>query len=132
MALTDEQIMVRDMARAFAAEQLAPNAAALDRDATFPVDAIHGMADLGLLGMVVPEDWGGAGADTLTHALAIEEIAAQLESGHLDLAQALAAHQRGAALLAHAQALLDAAAKTIEVIDGQGSRSLPRDDLEAL
>ena len=63
---------------------------------------------------------------------AIEEIAAQLESGQLDLAQALAAHQRGAALLAHAQALLDAAAKTIEVIDGQGSRSLPRDDLEAL
>ena len=63
---------------------------------------------------------------------AIEEIAAQLESGQLDLAQAFAAHQRGAALLAHAQALLDAAAKTIEVIDGQGSRSLPRDDLEAL
>ena len=63
-------------ARAFAAEQLAPNAAAWDRDATFPADAIRGMADLGLLGMVVPEAWGGAGADTLTHALAIEEIAA--------------------------------------------------------
>ncbi len=76
MPLTDEQIMVRDTARAFATEQLAPNAAEWDRSGEFPADAVRGMAELGLLGMVVPEEWGGAGADTVTHALAIEEIAA--------------------------------------------------------
>jgi len=76
MPLTDEQVMVRDMARAFAAEQLAPNAAAWDRDGVFPADALKGMAKLGLLGMVVPEKWDGAGAETLTHAVALEEIAA--------------------------------------------------------
>lgn len=76
MSLTDEQIMIRDMARSFAAEQLAPHAAAWDRDAIYPEDAVRGMAELGLLGMIVPEDWGGSGADTLTHALALEEIAA--------------------------------------------------------
>ncbi len=76
MPLTDEQVMVRDMARNFAAKQLAPNAASWDRDETFPAEALKGMAELGLLGMVVPEEWGGAGADTLTHAIALEEIAA--------------------------------------------------------
>jgi len=76
MLLTDEQVMVRNMARAFAAEKLAPRAAAWDRDGAFPADALKGMAELGLLGMVVPEEWDGAGADTLTHAVALEEIAA--------------------------------------------------------
>jgi alkylation response protein AidB-like acyl-CoA dehydrogenase len=74
--LTDEQAMIRDMARAFATEQLAPGAAARDRDAAFPAEQLRGMAALGLLGMVVPEAWGGAGADTVAHALALEEIAA--------------------------------------------------------
>ena len=74
--LTDEQAMIRDMARAFATEQLAPGAAARDRDAAFPAEQLRGMAELGLLGMVVPEEWGGAGADTVAHALALEEIAA--------------------------------------------------------
>jgi alkylation response protein AidB-like acyl-CoA dehydrogenase len=76
MALTDEQVMIRDMARSFASEQLAPHAAAWDRDAIYPEDAVRGMGELGLLGMIVPEEWGGAGADTLTHAVALEEIAA--------------------------------------------------------
>ncbi|MBS28462.1 MAG: acyl-CoA dehydrogenase [Alphaproteobacteria bacterium] len=76
MSLTDEQVMIRDMAGAFAAEQLAPNAPDWDRESRFPEEAVRGMADLGLLGMVVPEEWGGSGADTLTHALALEEIAA--------------------------------------------------------
>ena len=76
MALSEEQVMVRDMARSFAAEQLAPHAATWDRDAIYPEEAVRGMAELGLLGMIVPEDWGGSGADTLTHALALEEIAA--------------------------------------------------------
>jgi butyryl-CoA dehydrogenase len=76
MSLTDEQVMVRDMARSFATERIAPNAADWDRESRYPAEAVAGMAGLGLLGMVVPEEWGGAGADTLTHALALEEIAA--------------------------------------------------------
>ncbi len=76
MILTEEQTMIRDMARAFAEEQLAPNAAEWDRTATFPHDAIRQMGELGLLGMVVPEEWDGAGADHVAYALAIEEVAA--------------------------------------------------------
>jgi alkylation response protein AidB-like acyl-CoA dehydrogenase len=76
MTLTEEQTMIRDMARTFAREQLAPHAAAWDRDGRFPADAVRMMGELGLLGMVVPEEWGGAGADNVAYALAIEEIAA--------------------------------------------------------
>jgi alkylation response protein AidB-like acyl-CoA dehydrogenase len=76
MQLSEEQIMIRDMARAFAAEQLAPFAAEWDRTHTFPADAIRQMGELGLLGMLVPEEWGGAGADHVAYALAIEEVAA--------------------------------------------------------
>ena len=76
MMLTEEQTMIRDMAREFAQEQLAPNAADWDRTHAFPVDAIGQMGELGLLGMVVPEEWGGAGADHVAYALAIEEVAA--------------------------------------------------------
>lgn len=51
MLLTDEQIMIRDMARQFASEQLAPNAAAWDREATFPGEAVKAMGELGLMGV---------------------------------------------------------------------------------
>lgn len=76
MHLTEEQTMIRDMARAFAAEQLAPFAADWDRTHSFPADAVRQMGELGLLGMLVPEEWGGAGADHVAYALAIEEVAA--------------------------------------------------------
>ncbi|MBL8704418.1 MAG: acyl-CoA dehydrogenase family protein [Rhodospirillales bacterium] len=76
MILTDEQALIRDTARDFARAQLAPNAAAWDRDATFPGDALAEMGALGLMGMLVPPDWGGAGADHVAYALALEEIAA--------------------------------------------------------
>jgi len=76
MILTEEQTMIRDMARDFAQEQLAPHAAEWDRTHTFPADAIRQMGDLGLLGMLVPEEWDGAGADHVAYALAIEEVAA--------------------------------------------------------
>ena len=76
MMLTEEQTMIRDMARAFAQEQLAPHAADWDRSHTFPHDAVRQMGELGLLGMVIPEAWGGAGADYVSFALAIEEVAA--------------------------------------------------------
>lgn len=76
MPLTNEQVIIRDMARSFASEQLAPHAAVWDRDGIYPEYAVRRMGELGLLGMTVPEEWGGAGADTLAHALALEEIAA--------------------------------------------------------
>ena len=76
MILTDEQALIRDTARDFAREKLAPNAAQWDRDAAFPVDALAEMGRLGLMGMLVPPDWGGAGADHVGYALALEEVAA--------------------------------------------------------
>jgi butyryl-CoA dehydrogenase len=74
--LNDEQCMVRDMARDFAANRLAPNAARWDRESQVPREVIAEMGSLGLLGMTVPEQWGGAGTDFLSYVLAVEEIAA--------------------------------------------------------
>jgi len=76
MILTQEQEMVRDSVRDFARERLAPFAAEWDRNHAFPREAVREMAQLGLLGMLVPEEWGGSGADFVSFALAIEEIAA--------------------------------------------------------
>jgi butyryl-CoA dehydrogenase len=76
MILTEEQTMIRDMARAFAAEQLAPKAAEWDRESRFPKEAIEAMGPLGLMGVLVPPEWDGAGADYVSAALAVEEIAA--------------------------------------------------------
>src|SRR5262245_27770509 len=76
MLLTNHQTMVRDMVRSFARERLMPYAADWDRDARFPTEAVAAMGELGLMGMLVPEEWGGAGADHVSYALAIEEIAA--------------------------------------------------------
>ncbi len=76
MILTEEQTMIRDMARDFAQERLAPNAALWDRDGTFPDDELREMGELGLFGMTIPEAWGGAEIDYVSFALAIEEIAA--------------------------------------------------------
>lgn len=76
MLLSEEQTMIRDMARAFAEEQLAPHAADWDRDSTFPRAALAQMGELGLLGMLVPEAYDGAGVDHVAYALALEEIAA--------------------------------------------------------
>lgn len=76
MRLSDEQTMVRDMARDFARERLAPTAAERDRTHAFPREELAEMGKLGLMGMVVPEEWDGAGTDYISYALAIEEIAA--------------------------------------------------------
>ncbi len=76
MILTEEQEMIRDATHDFARERLAPFAAEWDREARFPKEALKEMAELGLLGMIVPEQWGGAGADYVSFALALEEIAA--------------------------------------------------------
>jgi alkylation response protein AidB-like acyl-CoA dehydrogenase len=76
MRLNEEQVMIRDMARDFAQEKLAPHAAQWDRDATFPREAVMEMGSLGLLGMLVPPEWDGAGTGMVAYALAVEEIAA--------------------------------------------------------
>lgn len=76
MILTPEQEMIRDSIRAFAQERLAPFAADWDRNHTFPREALKELAELGALGMVVPEEWGGAGMDYMSLVLALEEIAA--------------------------------------------------------
>jgi alkylation response protein AidB-like acyl-CoA dehydrogenase len=72
--LTDEQREIRDMARRFADEQIAPNAAAWDRDHTFPRDLFSEMGELGLMGICVPEEYGGAGTDYLSYVLVMEEL----------------------------------------------------------
>jgi butyryl-CoA dehydrogenase len=76
MILNEQQSMVRDTARQFARERLKPNSAAWDRDKTFPRAALAEMGRLGFLGMTVPAEWGGAGADAVSLAVALEEIAA--------------------------------------------------------
>jgi butyryl-CoA dehydrogenase len=76
MRLTEEQTMVRDMARAFAQDRLAPTAAERDRSGAFPKAELAEMGTLGLLGMLVPEEFDGAATDHVAYALAIEEIAA--------------------------------------------------------
>ncbi len=76
MILTEEQQMIRDAAREFAQEQLAPNADAWSKQAQVPMDVLHAMGELGFMGMTVPEEWGGVGSDYVSYALALEEIAA--------------------------------------------------------
>ena len=76
MRLTGEQRMLRDVARDFARTRLAPFAAERDREARFPVEAIEELGKLGFMGMLVPETYGGAGADHFGYALVMEEIAA--------------------------------------------------------
>ena len=76
MLLLPEHVMLRDSVRKFAAERLAPNAAQWDRSATFPRAALREMAAMGLFGVCMPEEWGGAGLDHVSLAIALEEIAA--------------------------------------------------------
>ncbi|TXT23806.1 MAG: acyl-CoA dehydrogenase [Rhodocyclaceae bacterium] len=76
MILTQEQEMIRDTMRAFAQERLAPFAADWDRNHTFPAEALKELGELGALGMVVPEEWDGAGMDYMSLVLTLEEIAA--------------------------------------------------------
>jgi butyryl-CoA dehydrogenase len=76
MRLTEEQLLLRDTARDVAQNLLMPHAAEWDREARFPKEALAELGKLGFLGMLVPPDYGGAGADHVGYALALEEIAA--------------------------------------------------------
>ena len=76
MLLNEEQTLVRDTMRAFARERLAPNAARWDREHHFPREELSALGELGAMGVVVPDRWGGAGLDYVSLAVALEEIAA--------------------------------------------------------
>nr|WP_196108404.1 MULTISPECIES: acyl-CoA dehydrogenase family protein [unclassified Ochrobactrum] len=76
MLLNDTQQQIREAARQFAQERLAPGAAARDRERAFPRAELTEMGELGFLGMLVPEEWGGSDLGTVAYALALEEIAA--------------------------------------------------------
>jgi len=72
--LTEEQIAIRDMAKQFADEQIKPREKELDETGEFPRDIINKMAELGFLGMIIPEQYGGSGMDMVTVCIAAEEI----------------------------------------------------------
>jgi alkylation response protein AidB-like acyl-CoA dehydrogenase len=72
--LTAEQREIRDLAVRFADERIAPRAAAWDRDHTFPRDLFAELGELGLMGVCVPDEHGGAGADFLSYVLVLEEL----------------------------------------------------------
>ena len=72
--LTEDQRMIRDAVRDFAQNEIAPKAAETDRTGAFPVDILRQMAGLGLMGLPIPEAYGGAGADYASYCLALEEI----------------------------------------------------------
>ena len=74
--LTDEQIMIRDMARGYAQDRLAPTASAREAAGRIEPEVISELGELGFLGMTIDPDWGGAGADYVSYALALIEIAA--------------------------------------------------------
>jgi alkylation response protein AidB-like acyl-CoA dehydrogenase len=72
--LTDEQREIRDLARRFAEQEVAPHAAAWDREHRFPSEVLAALGELGLMGVCVPEAHGGAGADFLSYCLVLEEL----------------------------------------------------------
>src|SRR5258708_20702219 len=73
---SEEQRMIRDTAREFAEAELAPRAAAFDKQGWIADDVVVKLGELGLLGMMVPDEWGGSYTDYIAYPLAIEEIAA--------------------------------------------------------
>ena len=76
MILSEEQRILRDTIRDWAQSHLLPGAAERDRLSAFPTEQLSALAELGLFGMTIPEEWEGAGADMLSLAIALEEIAA--------------------------------------------------------
>jgi len=75
-SLNEEQALVQKTAREFAIEHLEPGVIKRDETETFPVDQIKIMGQLGFMGMMIPEEWGGSGMDTISYVCAMEEIAA--------------------------------------------------------
>jgi butyryl-CoA dehydrogenase len=76
MLPTEDHLMIRDMARDFAREQIKPHAADWDRERRFPRETLKAMGELGFLGMLIEEEWGGSAVGDVAYAMALEEIAA--------------------------------------------------------
>jgi alkylation response protein AidB-like acyl-CoA dehydrogenase len=98
MLLTEQQTNIRDMAREFARREIAPFAARWDRDHEVPLTTIARMFEVGLMGVCVPQEWGGLGADFVSYVLAMEQIA----NGDAGIANVMAANNSpvAAAILA--------------------------------
>ncbi len=86
MFLTEEQQMLRDMVRDFALNEVKPIAAEIDQTCRFPMENIKKMGDLGLLGIVFPTEYGGAGMDYVSYAIAVEELSRVCASTGITLA----------------------------------------------
>lgn len=84
--LNEEQRMIRDMVRRFAQEKVAPIAHETDETGVFPAENFAAMGELGLLGLPVPEEYGGVGADTISYSIAVEELSAACGSTGLSYA----------------------------------------------
>ena len=80
LELTEEQQMIQAMAREFAESEIAPIAEEIDREERFPHETVKRMGELGLMGVAVPEAWGGAGGDFVAYVVALEEIAKRCAS----------------------------------------------------
>ncbi|MFB5663163.1 acyl-CoA dehydrogenase family protein [Alteribacillus sp. HJP-4] len=87
--LSKEQKMIKNMVKDFAEQEIAPKAVEIDRDARFPEETFKRMGSLGLLGIPFPEEYGGSGGDTLSYALAVEEIGKACGSTGLSYAAAV-------------------------------------------
>ena len=73
--LSDEQRMIQAVAREFAEKEVRPIAEIIDREARFPHETVRRMGELGLMGIAIPEAYGGSGGDTVAYAVALEEVA---------------------------------------------------------
>jgi alkylation response protein AidB-like acyl-CoA dehydrogenase len=111
--LTDEQREIRDLARRFADERIAPFASAWDREHRFPSEVFAALGELGLMGVCVPEEHGGAGADFLSYVLVLEE----LSRGDAGVGVTVAVHTSACALplLAHGSSYVPALAGGEEI-----------------
>ncbi|AKQ73315.1 acyl-CoA dehydrogenase family protein [Bacillus licheniformis] len=87
--LTREQQMIRELARDFAKQEIAPHAEHVDRTGEFPIETFKKMGELGLLGIPFPESYGGSGGDTISYALSVEEIGKACGSTGLSYAAAV-------------------------------------------
>ena len=80
LELNEQQKMIQKMVREFAEKEIAPVAAELDREARYPTEILKKMAKLGLLGAIIPQEYGGAGLDTISYVTIIEEISRKCAS----------------------------------------------------
>ena len=74
-SLSSDQILIRDTVRQFMETEMRPILREYEREGKFPAEQIRKLGELGCCGMLVPEEWGGAGADTISYALMLEEVA---------------------------------------------------------